>query len=116
MAENSLWPRLLKHWEAQRSRWTLKKLGVCGWGRTILIIGTHGARPKSRYWFFFFSFKPEFHKSPKTYNLLSSPLAVTPFPIHPEPVAVCCVIRECRSHASSVGHQYLAPKTEPSTH
>lgn len=26
MAENSLWPRLLKHWEAQRSRWTLKKL------------------------------------------------------------------------------------------
>lgn len=66
--------------------------------------------------FLFFFFKPEFHKSPKTYNLLTSPLAVAPFPIHPEPAAACCVIRKCRSHAGSVGHQYLAPKTEPSTH
>lgn len=80
---------------------------MCGWGRAILVTGTQRASPKSRYCFFFFFFKPGFHKSPKTYNLLTSPLAVTPFPSLPESAAARCVIRKCRSHAGSVGHQNL---------
>lgn len=41
-----LGPRLLKHWEAQRSRWTLKKLGVCGVGQGNLSNRHSGGRPK----------------------------------------------------------------------